>query len=96
MSDLVKDEVGRADSWGLKVYMPFANEYTYKWGGKYARSKQLIVARMSTDAREYCLGVARIQKSDHQELQALQQKFSPGTTWKISKVRVHKNEKPQY
>ena len=38
LSDLVNDEVGRADSWGLKVYMAFTNECTYKWGGKHVHS----------------------------------------------------------
>ena len=30
LSELVSDEVGHADSWTLKVYLSFINEYTYK------------------------------------------------------------------
>ena len=96
LSELVSDEVGHADSWTLKVYLSFINEYTYKWQDKEVSTKKLIVVLMSTQAREYCLGVARTQKGNYKELQAQQQKFSAGSTWRFSKVRLNKNEKPQY
>ena len=41
LSELVSEEVGSADTWTLKVYMAFINEYTYRWNGKDVNTKKL-------------------------------------------------------
>ena len=96
LAELVSDAVGAADSWNLKVFASHINEYTYQWQGKAQTSKKLVAILVSTNPREYCMGVARIQRNNGQELQALLQKFGPGTSWKFSKVVLQKSEKPQY
>ena len=94
LSELVSEEVGSADTWTLKVYMAFINEYTYKWNGKDVTTKKLVVTLLSANAGEYCLGILRARKNE--PLEPYLRKFTQGSVWRVSKVRLQKAEKPCY
>ena len=95
LRELFSDQIGAAGSWDLKVYYSELKEYKYTWKGKEQTSRKLVTILLSLDADQYCLGLARSQKSGD-SLEALQRRFAPGTVWKFSNVTLYTSEKAQY
>ena len=101
LAELVSDEAGQTGRWDLQVArkdLQGSNivEYSYQWHGKTVHSKKLVTILMSTRPQQYCLGVARMQKKNEDELKKLMSKFAPDTAWRFTKVRLLTTEKPQY
>ena len=61
-------------------------EYTYGGQGRQVPAKKLQVTLVSQKANAYCLGTARMQRNDEQELKLLSVKFGKNTVWKMSQI----------
>ena len=71
LAQLVNDTIGAADIWDLTVFESYIHDHTYTWKTKEQKTKKLVAILVSRDAREYCLGVARIRRGNATELQTL-------------------------
>ena len=68
LSELVSDEAGQTGGWDLQVFRSEFQEYSYIWKGTSVTSKKLVVILKSSRPQQYCLGIARMQKKDEDEL----------------------------
>ena len=93
--ELVNPEAGMSFEMDLKVIRNEIVDYTYHWQGNAVRTQKLQVVLQSKIAEQYCLGVAKSQKKDKNELKAIASRWKIGTTWKIGNVTLLK-EKSAY
>ena len=97
LTDLLTDEAGHSGVWELRVFRNDLTEYAYTGrGGAQVTTKKLQLVLLSQNPAHYCLGVARIQKNDHNELRQQKDHFFVGSTWKFSKITLLTSEKAQY
>ena len=96
LAELTSDMAGTAGEWKLAVYSNKIVNYSYPNQGKTIHAQKLQLVLVSTDARSYCLGIARMQKGNKEELAKFGTKFGTGTAWKFSKVHLERNERPCY
>ena len=84
LAELACTQAGAAGAWYLKVYSADLVKYSYQWQGKNVDAQKLLVQFMSRNQNSYCLGVARMQKKNEQELKTLQGTYKVGSTWKFT------------
>ena len=90
--ELVNPEAGMSFEMDFKVSRNEIVDYTYHWQGNAVRTQKLQVVLQSKIAEQYCLGVAKSQKKDKNELKAIASRWQIGTTWKIRNVTLLKDK----
>ena len=89
LAELLNQEAGQTGVYELKVTRAEIVEYTYPWQGKQIPTQKLQVLLQSRRQEQYCLGVAKLQKKDHKELQQMLHRFAVDTTWKFTAVKLN-------
>ena len=95
MAELVNQEAGLSSEIELKVVRSEIIDYSYSWNGNEVSTQKLQVMLQSKIGEQYCLGLARLQRKDKNELKKTAQRWETGTTWKFKSIVPH-NEKPAY
>ena len=80
LAELLNQEAGQTGAYELKVQRAEIVDYTYLWQGKQIPTQKLQVLLQSHKPEEYCLGVAKLQKKHHKELQQMLHRFAVDTT----------------
>ena len=93
--ELVNPEAGMSFEMDLKVIRNEIVDYTYSWQGNQVPTQKLQIVLQSKIAEQCCLGVAKLQKKDQNELKLIANRWQIGTIWKISNVTLLK-EKSAY
>jgi hypothetical protein len=88
LAELLNQETGQTGAYELKVIRAEMVEYEYSWQGKKITTKNVQVILQSHKPEEYCLGVAKLQKKDGEELKKILGRFKVNTTWKFTKVKL--------
>ena len=86
--ELLSQEAGLTGEYELKVLRSCIIDYTYTWSGKEIASQKLLVLLQSHIPEQYCGGTARLQKQNKDELRKMQARFSVGSTWKFTGVKL--------
>ena len=95
LAELVNQEAGLSSEIELKVVRSEIIDYSYSWNGNEVFTQKLQVILQSKIGEQYCLGLARLQRKDKNELKMAAQRWETGTTWKFKDIVLH-NEKPAY
>ena len=95
LAELVNQEAGLSSEIELKVVRNEIIDYSYTWNGSEVVTQKLQVLLQSKIGEQYCLGLARLQRKDKNELKITAQRWETGTTWKFKGIVLH-NEKPAY
>ena len=95
LAELLNQEAGLSSQIELKVIRSEIVEYSYPWKGDQVSSQKLQIILQSKIADQYCLGVARLQKKDKNELKKIADRWQTGTTWRF-KVITLLNDKAAY
>ena len=69
LAELLSQETGQMGQYELKVLRSSIVDYSYPWQGKTNHTQKLVVLLQSHIAEQYCLGVAKLQAQDQNELQ---------------------------
>ena len=88
LSELLNQECGQTGAYDLKVVRVEIVDYTYPWQGKQIATQKVQALLQSHKPDEYCLGVAKLQKKDKEELKQVLKRFATNTTWKFTKVKL--------
>ena len=88
LSELLNQECGQTGAYDLKVVRVEIMDYTYPWQGKQIATQKVQALLQSHKPDEYCLGVAKLQKKDKEELKQVLKRFATNTTWKFTKVKL--------
>ena len=75
LAELLNQEAGLTSEIELKVIRNELSSYTYKFDGKEVKSQKVQVVFQSKIPEQYCLGVAKLQKKDTNELKKIQDRF---------------------
>ena len=95
LAELVNQEAGLTSEIMLKVIRNEIVEYTYPWNGVQVSSQKLQIILQSKIPDQYCLGVAKIQKKDKNELKKIAVRWQTGTTWRFISITLL-NDKAAY
>ena len=93
--ELMNQEAGMSAEIELKVIRNEIVDYTYPWQGNQVPTQKLQIILQSKIAEQYCLGVAKLQKKDKNELKAIAARWQIGTTWRFKSLTLL-NEKSAY
>ena len=88
LSELLNQECGQTGSYELKVIRVEIVDYSYPWQGKQIATQKVQAILQSHKPEEYCIGVAKLQKKDKEELKQVLKRFAIDTTWKFTKVKL--------
>ena len=88
LSELLNQECGQTGAYDLKVVRVEIMDYTYPWQGKQIATQKVQALLQSQKSDEYCLGVAKLQKKDKEELKQVLKRFANNTTWKFTNVKL--------
>ena len=80
LAEIVSPESAKTSNIGLKV--PHSNiiPYSYQYQGRTVTTSKLQVLLQSKKTDQYCLGVAKLQNQNHEELKTFQKRFSQDST----------------
>ena len=95
LAELLNQEAGLSSGIELKVIRNEIIDYTYPYNGNQLSAQKVQVILQSKIPDQYCLGVARLQKKDKNELKKIADRWQTGTTWKFEAVKLL-NDKPAY
>ena len=95
LAELLNQEAGLSSGIELKVIRNEIIDYTYPYNGNQLSAQKVQVILQSKIPDQYCLGVARLQKKDKNELKKIADRWQTGTTWKFKAVKLL-NDKPAY
>ena len=95
LAELVNQEAGLSSEIELKVIRHEVVEYTYNWQGRQVPTQKLQVLLQSKLPDQYCLGVAKLARSDKSELMKIANRWQCGTTWRFKGITLL-NDKPAY
>ena len=93
--ELLNQQAGMSTEIELKAILNEILDYTYPWQGKQAATQKLQIILQSEFAEQYCMGVAKVQKKDKNELKAIAARWQMGTTWRFKSLTLC-NEKSAY
>ena len=79
----------------LKVIRNEIVEYTYPWNGNQVSSQKVQIILQSKIPDQYCMGVARLQKKDKNELKKMADRWQTGSTWRFKAITLL-NDKAAY
>jgi uncharacterized protein (DUF849 family) len=95
LAELVNHEAGLSSQIELKVIRNEIMDYTYPWNGNQMSSQKLQIVLQSKIGDQYCLGVAKLQKKDNNELKKMADRWQTGTTWRFKAITLL-NDKAAY
>ena len=95
LAELLNQEAGLSTEIELKVIRNQIVDYTYTWEGKTIATQKLQIVLQSKIPEQYCLGVAKIRKTDKAELKLISERWKTGTEWKFQTL-TFLNEKTAY
>ena len=95
LAELVNQEAGLSSEIELKVIRHEVVEYTYNWQGRQVPTQKLQVLSQPKLPDQYCLGVAKLARSDKSELMKIANRWQCGTTWRFKGITLL-NDKPAY
>ena len=94
--ELLNQEAGMSTQIDLQVIRQEIVDYQYPMQGKQVQAQKLQVILQSRHADQYCLGVARLQKNDKNELKALARRWQIGTVWRFTTLTLLSGDKPAF
>ena len=95
LAELVNQEAGLSSEIELKVIRNEIVEYSYQWNGNQVSSQKVQIILQSKIPDQYCLGVAKLQKKDKNELKKMADRWQTGTTWRFKAITLL-NDKAAY
>ena len=88
LSQLLNQESGQAGAYELKVIRAEIVDYIVPRQGKQIATQKVQVLLQSHKPVEFCMGVAKLQEQDKEELQQVLKRFAVDTTWKFTAVKL--------
>ena len=95
LAELVNPEAGLAIDIELKVTRNQLIDYSYKIDGAIVWTQKVQVVFQSKIPEQYCLGVAKLQRKDKNELKKVQDRWQTNTVWKFTSIKLL-NDKPGF
>ena len=95
LAELVNQEAGLSSAIELKVIRNEIIDYTYSFNGNQVSTQKVQVILQSKIPNQYCLGVAKLQRKDKNELKKIADRWQTGTTWRFKAISLL-NDKPAY
>ena len=95
LAELVTQEAGLSTEIELRVIRNELVQYKYTVKGTQVPTQKLQIVLQSKQAEQYCLGVAKLQKKDKNELKKMADRWQTGTTWKFQTL-TFLNEKAAF
>ena len=83
LAELTNQEAGLSSGIELKVIRNEIIDYTYPYNVNQLSAQKAQVILQSKIPDQYCLGVAKLQKKDKNELKENADRWQTGTTWKF-------------
>ena len=78
--EIVSPESAKTINIELKVARSSIIPYSYQYHGRTVTTSKLQVLLQSKKVGQYCLGVAKLQNQNHEELESLKKRFPAGST----------------
>ena len=95
LAELVNQEAGSSTNITLKVIRSEMQDYSYARQGNQVTTQKLQIVLQSKIAEQYCLGVAKLQRKNKNELKTIADRWQIGTTWRFKALPLL-NDKPAY
>ena len=95
LAEIISPESAKTINIELKVAHSNIIDYSYQYQSRTVKTSKLIVLLQSKNAEQYCLGVAKLQNQNHEELKTFQKRFSQDTIWKFHCLKLL-NENPAF
>ncbi|CAJ1409412.1 unnamed protein product [Effrenium voratum] len=89
----LNESTAKLGTWLFRVEHVISEEYEYEWKGKQHRTWKLTMVLLTQEASEYCLGQVKVAKSNLQQVQTAERRYTVGTLWQVSKVALAKESK---
>ena len=95
LAELVTQEAGLSTEIELKVIRNDIVHYKYTVKGIEVPTQKVQIVLQSKQAKQYCLGIARLQKKDETELKKVRERWHIGSTWRFKAI-TFLQDKPAY